>query len=435
MILASEIVNNLLNILPAILYLSFAFTALIIVNESKYSLKTTLIIVIPFLIILAGLNLTLYAYHPAERLDQGFFVTMFIPHAILSICIGKKKGVFAITAMINAFISVYMVTLVRNSFMYRFPNLATEYIVYIIFLPTILVFLKFFYVNLQTLIEKSLPKLIYIIILLSFVLCCEIVLYGIMINDESSNMLRLDIFGVAIISVYIISVASFYILMNEYDKTLTEAKDQEVLEANIQGVLTKLRVRKIKEEQLRLLRHDMKHVLISVASLIQSDKNDKALELINTYTPIVEATADKLYCKDPVINSVLDYYVAACKLNNIKIDVKINNIEDALNISAPEMSIFLSNCFDNAINACKKLNEDRRYISFKFINNDERLVLQLKNTFDGNLKIDANGLPTSTEDGHGIGTRSIDRFVKRHKCILNYEIKDKIFIINVLFSK
>ena len=231
MLLTSEIVNNLFNILPAIIYLSFSFTALVVVNESKYSLKTTLLVAIPFLIILASLNLTLYTLCPVKSLDLGFFITMFIPQAILSMIMGKKKGVFAITAILNAFLSVYMVTLVRNSFMYRFPSRATEYIIYLIFLPTLLVFLKYFYVKLQALIERSLPKMIYVLIILALVLCSEIFLYTIMARDESTHSLRLDLFGVGIISIYIVAVASFYLIMNEYDKTLTAANDQEVLEA------------------------------------------------------------------------------------------------------------------------------------------------------------------------------------------------------------
>ena len=433
--LTSEIINNLFNILPAIIYLSFSFTALIVVNESKYSLRTTLLVVVPFLTVLAVLNLTLYTFYPVDRLDLGFFITMFIPQAILCMIMGKKTKVFAFTAILNAFLAVYMVTLVRNSFMYRFPYKATEYLIYIIFLPTLLVFLKYFYVRLQALIERSLPKMIYILIILALVLCGEIFVYSILARDEAIYSLRLEIFGVGIISIYIIAISAFYLIMNEYDKTLTAANDQEVLEANIESVLTKLRLRKIKDEQLRVLRHDMKHLLISIASLVKANKNEEAIELINGYTSIVESTADVVYCRDAIINSVIDYYIAVCKHNNITIDVKINNIEDALEIEPAEVSIFLSNCFDNAINACKKLEEGRRYISFKFINNDGRLVLQLKNTFDGSLITDSNGMPTSTKDGHGIGTRSIDRFVKRHKCILNYEIKDKIFIINILFSK
>ena len=46
--------------------------------------------------------------------------------------------------------------------------------------------------------------------------------------------------------------------------------------------------------------------------------------------------------------------------------------------------------------------------------NRPRFMIQVANTFDGNIEFDENGIPTNHEDGHGFGTRSIVAFCKLH---------------------
>ena len=74
-----------------------------------------------------------------------------------------------------------------------------------------------------------------------------------------------------------------------------------------------------------------------------------------------------------------------------------------------------------------------RSINFTFLNNDNRLVLKITNTFDGNISYDENGLPTNSEVGHGIGTSSIRKIAEENKLLLSYDINDETFTIKILF--
>ena len=93
---------------------------------------------------------------------------------------------------------------------------------------------------------------------------------------------------------------------------------------------------------------------------------------------------------------------------------------------------YISNILDNAVTASLTLNENR-HIRFKFINNNGRLILQVKNNFKGKVSIGEDNLPTSKKDSHGLGTKSIEKFVKTHKLTLDYQITKKTFKITILF--
>lgn len=70
-----------------------------------------------------------------------------------------------------------------------------------------------------------------------------------------------------------------------------------------------------------------------------------------------------------------------------------------------------------------------------FINNMGRLILQVENSFNGQIEKDKDDKPTSSLSGHGIGTNSIHWFAERNNLSVNYNITDSVFKISVLFKE
>ncbi len=425
--------EQLLRLLPSILFISFSLVATITVNPPRYSLKKSLYLIIPVNLVLLIINLIIWSFYGENFFDLGLLITLFIPQAIGISLIGKKKGIYCATALLNAFMVVYLVFLIKNAFVTKFNYLATEYIIYAIFLPTLTYFLKAFYYRLQNLIEKNSPKMIYILLLYALALFTELFIFRLIISS-STKLLRVEIFGVAIFSIYVISIGAFYIIMNQYDKKASLIKSQQIIDREIHSIEQKIKIREDKENELRILRHDIRHILITISSLIKSGRYIDALDMSNQYANAIEATKTEIICKDPIINSILEYYSTYCEEQEINLEFKINNFEDALRVPSTELAVFISNCLDNAINAALKLEKDKRNIQFKFINNDDRLVMQIKNNYNGKILLDHNNNPTNLASEHGFGTSSINLFAKKYNLILTYDINENDFAINILFN-
>ena len=47
--------------------------------------------------------------------------------------------------------------------------------------------------------------------------------------------------------------------------------------------------------------------------------------------------------------------------------------------------------------------------------------------------MDENNLPTNKDKRHGLGTKSIEKFVQNHNLTLDYNISKKVFQITILF--
>ena len=91
----------------------------------------------------------------------------------------------------------------------------------------------------------------------------------------------------------------------------------------------------------------------------------------------------------------------------------------------------LQNALDNAYNAQLLLDPSRRNIHILLNTVDEKLLLSVKNpTKHSPLFVD--GIPVSTEPGHGYGTQSIRYMTERLGGNCQFSVQDDTFILRVV---
>lgn len=417
-----------------IIFISFfSLSMLLLTLESRFKKKVTTILVLVFSILLIIANCYFYSNKNMSAFEVYNIFTILLPQMIFIFLIGKRGFIATVTSALNTYISIYTIQILKSIISRYIPNnfMWTEYF-YIVFYPIIWIFVKQYYINLHNDIEKISPKLISYLLLFSLVIYGEIIAYGYLIRLTTEHVLRFEIFGVAVLSIYYVSFFIFYKIIKSYNFRLQEMNVQELKNRELEYLDDRLKVREQKEQQLKIIRHDLRHVLITIKQLLYNNNIIEANKIIEKYTENVDSLQLKSYCNDSVIDSVIDYYANICTKHNITFNVQVNNFEEVLNIPNYDFAIFISNCLENAVNATKKLQDNKR-IDFTFLNNKGRLVLQIKNTYNGRIKI-KNGKPVSRSKYHGIGTSSIEWFAKRHNLDLDYQITKELFVISVLFN-
>ena len=424
--------ESILDLLPSLILIIVSLVSLLMATGLKYSIKKTLCIIIPFLIILVAINAIVFYPKGNIVFDDWSIISVFIPEFILAMFLGKRKGVSLVVAIIDAYVAFYILILLKNILNLYFSYNNIVYLLYIVFIPLLIIYFKKFYINFHDKIEEYMPGFLTLIGGFSLFVLAEFYVYRMLIGSTDLHVLRLEIFGVAVISIYLVSIFIFNTVLNHFIIVNEKASENELIQKQMDSILDQYKIRDEKENELRILRHDLKHVLTTVASLISQNKINEAMEIINEQVEKVENNRITKYCKDPVINSIICYYKALCIDNKINLKIKVHNIDQTLYIKGSEIGVLLSNLFDNAINATKKLKNNRR-IEVKFVNLDGRLVLQFKNNYDGEIEFDKNDMPTSFKEGHGIGTVSIASFVKKYNLNLDYEINNNVFIVSILF--
>lgn len=94
----------------------------------------------------------------------------------------------------------------------------------------------------------------------------------------------------------------------------------------------------------------------------------------------------------------------------------------------------LANALENAIHACGKLSgEQEKSIAVRILH-VPHLVLEVVNTYDGEVQFDNEGLPAAKESGHGIGTRSIAAFAEKYGAVIDYQADETMFRFRLLVN-
>lgn len=166
----------------------------------------------------------------------------------------------------------------------------------------------------------------------------------------------------------------------------------------------------------RLYRHDMRHHLKVLAGMAQRDNAAEILEYIGELNNSVGDCTPEMFCKNPAVNAVLSEYISRAENIGCRIEHKVF-IPEELPFELPDVCIILSNALENALNACEKCTEDKRYIDLQAdFSDDRKLKISVRNPCSDIVELGADGLPVVAKrtDGHGIGLRGVKKTVEKY---------------------
>ena len=189
------------------------------------------------------------------------------------------------------------------------------------------------------------------------------------------------------------------------------------------------------EEQLRVAanaRHDIANHLQTIEELISTYENQNQ---VSHYTERLKGMHKKLnrvtYCNNSVINSVLHNKMKLCTEENIKVTIDMHSFQEG-QIEAIEMLSILFNVLDNAIEACRKVETEKRFLEFSCGQVANQLVIKVKNSMKADtVQKQGKKLLTSKKDKyrHGYGMQIVADTVKKHNGTLLVEEMGEIFTV------
>lgn len=225
---------------------------------------------------------------------------------------------------------------------------------------------------------------------------------------------------------YILFCTVYY---REYEQKADALRKEQIIRITAQQQAKEMiAVRQIQQE-IRLLRHDMRMVLSSLAVAIDNDDEEKARSLISAHIDRIDGTRLQRFCSNDVINYVLSDYAAKCDANHVSFTCSAEL--DELKVDEILFSSILSNGLDNALNAQKDVPIGNRSIRVMIKHSNEKLLLSIKNPVEHKV-VFADGVPVSGKRGHGYGTQSIRFVTERLGGNCQFTVQDDVFILRVI---
>lgn len=220
-----------------------------------------------------------------------------------------------------------------------------------------------------------------------------------------------------------------FVYYQEYEQKADAQRNEEIMRIAAQQQAKEITAIKHSEQEIRLLRHDMRLLLSSLNVCIDNEDPQKARELISAYIDQVNSTRVERYCSIDSVNYVLSDYAARCEAGNVPFTFLIELGE--LTVDEILFCSILSNALDNALNAQKLLPVEKRSIRVMIKISNEKLLLSVKNPL-GKKVVFTDGLPVTGKRGHGYGTQSIRYMTEKLGGNCQFSVQDGLFILRVV---
>lgn len=179
-------------------------------------------------------------------------------------------------------------------------------------------------------------------------------------------------------------------------------------------------------------RHDLRHHLQYIASCIQNGRTDAAQSYIHSVCQQIEASKVTVYCENETANLIFSAFAARAQDSGIAFEVQAA-LPQSLPMPESDLCVLLSNALENALHACQRQKAAGKpaRIETSAYEKGGRLFLQIMNSCSFPVRFDAEGVPTTTEPGHGLGVRSICAIVDQYSGVYRFTQKQEQFVLRI----
>ncbi len=393
--------------------------------ESRYSKKKTNIITAIFAIPVIIVNMTVVIKFGIERAGDWLILTCVLPSLIFFLIMARNRDtrfLFTFCVVDTIVLEVLFATNLLDT-MLGLGNYIVMFISRLVIVPVlefiIVKYLRKPYHTLQQHTKKG-WGIFSVMAALFYVTLMVITYYPNIILDRPEYFPYLILM---LILVPVMYMTVFKVLWTQL-QLFNASAENNMLNMRIEMVNERLLRSAETEKNLRMIRHDLKHKIILLNDYIKNKDFEKALEYINNTIEDIDKTTPNAYCKNNSVNVVLSHYHNIARSNGIDFITNIN-LPEKLSISETDVAVILSNGLENAINALKSYDDKK--ITVKAFVKDEKLYLEIKNPFDGEIAFEGN-IPQSAKENHGYGTKSMAAIVKNHGGIYSFVTENGCFV-------
>lgn len=409
------------SLLRIVVNVVYVLALVFVMSNFKCGHKTVVTAYVLVLAVSASFNGGMYLLFGRERMMQVFAVSIAVPCLIALLTLTRDRFpelMFNFFTAVNALylVSVIGLSISRNEILWLDILIRSALYSVILYL-----FSRYFSAPYHFLAENMTKGwwAISVIPFLFFFLVMFLGLYPKVNNDNFP----------AVLILYVILGFVYVVIYQVFQNTYTRIRQKErsrMLEMQVA-------MHKQNESRIQFLRHDTRHYINSIAAFLKQGKTEEALRFIEQFDEVALRERPVRWCENDMLNAALVYYLNLAQEEQISVEARLD-LPGELPVTEVELVSVLSNAIENAVNACRKqpAGEPRRLILSAV--SSPQLAIEISNTYAGKVKFGADGLPICAEKGHGIGTRSIAAFAKRHGAYYSFSVTDGLFCVRLMLA-
>ena len=209
-------------------------------------------------------------------------------------------------------------------------------------------------------------------------------------------------------------IVSYIVVLRYLDSETRQAEEYRkniMIQSYVKGLESQNYLLEQAGQNLRILRHDMRHYSMMIVSLLNQEEYEEIRKLTEHISKVIDENKIDRYCENLIVNTVLLSMAEQAKALQIALQLDVM-IPRQLPVNEYEFAMVLANLLENAISGVRELEPENRHIEAKFHCTAEYLLIDMLNKYSGELSFDSlTDLPKSKKGGsHGLGMQSVLAF-------------------------
>lgn len=410
---------------------SFFGVFLLSLIESRFNRRKTLIISTFFILVIILLHIILLFHFSYLMVSILSPILVFIPYMILTVYLSKYRDIRCLFSVLTSTCFTMIVGLISGVFIFIFKGSPFDIFLKLICNLFIILFIFRYFRKPYLEILNQLQHGWGMLCLFPFSILA--ILY-LLVCFPANWIITPEVLPASFAMVFLalISYQIIYALFKEIQKQSYNEQQRTMEKIQVEMLKRQIEVIQKNEEMTKIYNHDQKHFYRLISAQLHEGLYKEAIESIDSFSSSIDKFKVVKYCNHITYNAILSSYML--QINHASIDYSINlYIPDGLQVDELDFSLMLSNSIENAIHSCM-LIKDQADRKLKLISKviHKQFLFELRNTYEGDIAFDKNGLPTTNATGHGIGTKSVCAFSDKYNAVLNYRIEDEWLILSIL---
>ncbi len=353
----------------------------------------------------------------------------FITNIILKRFYNKSIIVNTIELMISCMIiiAVELITMIISIFIFGHNDLPrwVYFTIILVSMSSIIYgtykIMKFRKINLENFIERYNS-----VVLISINLIIIFLLFKVLFQNKFIEDLEILEIGVLFLTMIIINIFYF---VNLYRKDKENKKTE--LKQSINPLIQELL------DEMKASEHEYKNHLNILYCMIQVCKEDELRDRAKKYIGNVFENKNLLnnlsYIENTILKGVLLSKINQAEKNDIICKYKIDSQLEGIALDDSELTVVLSNLFNNAIESASK--SEKKYIDIFTTYKNGKYLIEVSNSvnnFTEDMIPSISKIRFSTKGtGRGYGLYNINKIVNKYKGKINMSIKEDMFNISI----
>lgn len=230
-----------------------------------------------------------------------------------------------------------------------------------------------------------------------------------------------------------------YMIFEVYDRMVddAEAKEQNLLYEQELDLLNRhTKEREAYDAEMRRLRHDMKNHMSSLLGMLQGDDTKQAEEYVRGMLQGASEcrAGDVSRTGNAIVDSIVNHKCGTARAEGVAFDANVF-LPAELPFLGGHLTIVFGNLLDNALEACRDVEEGKRYVTLDASYEKEVLMIAVANPYRGERRKDHAGKYVTTKKdrrSHGLGLSSVEQAVEAYRGQVDADGKDGVFRVSVV---